>query len=103
VLAVWLIAPAARILNDPGRHWLNHIWRRPDGSYLFSGHAVTFWPRYRRELLGLGWGCPHEMCRENEAFCREIDSGRSVDAMIRDNPIVIGVRPAVRTPPPGRR
>ena len=51
--SLWLIVPAVRILNDPGRHRLTHLWQRPDGSHLYSGHEVTFWARYRREFLGL--------------------------------------------------
>ena len=87
--AAWLIVPAVRILNDPGRHWLTHLWQRPDGSHLYSGHEVAFWARYRRELLGLPWDCPFDVCKENARVCREIDSGRSIGAMIRDHPVVL--------------
>ena len=88
-LCLWLIVPAIRILHDPGRHWLTHLWQRPDGSYLVSGHAVTFWARYRRELLGLPWGCPHAMCKANARDCREVDSGRTPGEMFLDNPVVL--------------
>ena len=87
--AAWLIVPAIWILNDPGRHWLIHLWLRSDGSHLYSGQEVAFWARYRRELLGLPWGCSFDVCEENARVCREIDSGRSVDAMIRDHPVVL--------------
>jgi hypothetical protein len=87
--AAWLIVSALRILKDPGRHRLTHLWQRPDGSHLYSGHEVKYWARYRRELLGLPWGCSFDVCEENARVCREIDSGRSVDAMIRDHPIVL--------------
>src|SRR4051794_34247333 len=76
-LCLWLIIPAIRILNSPGRHRLNHVWQRSDRSYLVSGHAVTFSARYRRELLGLPWDCPHAACEANARDCREIDLGGS--------------------------
>jgi hypothetical protein len=88
-LALWVLAPAIKIMNDPGRGRLIHLWQRPDGVYLFSSHEVGFWARYRRGLLGLPWDCPFAMCKENEAVCREIDSGGSVDVMIRDHPVVL--------------
>jgi hypothetical protein len=87
--AAWLIVPAVRILNDPGWHWLTHLWQRPDGSHLYSGHEVAFWGRYRRGLLGLPWDCRFNLCKENARACREIDSGRSVASMTRDHPIVL--------------
>src|SRR4051812_35102300 len=87
--AAWLIVPAVRILNDPGRHWLTLLWQRPDGSRLYSGHEVAFWARYRWEILGLPRDCPFDMCEENARVCREIDSGRSVYALIRDHPVVL--------------
>jgi len=87
--AAWLIVPAVRILSDPGRGWLTHLGQRPDGSHLYSGHEVAFWARYRQELLGLPLDCPFALCKENARVGREIDSGRSVDAMIRDHPVVL--------------
>jgi hypothetical protein len=88
-LGLWLTVPAIEILNDPARHYLTHLWRRPDGSYLFSGHPVAFWMRYRRQLLGLPWDCPFEMCKENARVCQEVDSGRTPDVMIRTHPEVL--------------
>jgi hypothetical protein len=88
-LVTLLSAPAIRILSDPRRRTLTHLWQRPDGSYLFSSHPVGFWARYRQSLLGVPWDCPPEMCEENRRLCREIDSGKSADAMLRDHPTVL--------------
>ena len=91
-LGLWLTVPAVKILRDPARHTLTHLWQRPDGSYLFSGHPVGFWARYRRKLLDLPWDCSLEMCRENAKVGREVDSGKTTDALIRDHPEVIAGR-----------
>jgi hypothetical protein len=88
-LITWLTIPAIHILNDPGRRTLTHLWQRPDGSYLFSSHPVGFWARYRWRLLDLPWDCPFEMCEHNKKLFHEVDSGRSVDSMLRDHPIVV--------------
>ena len=91
-ISLWLIVPAIRILRFPGRHWLNHVWRRPDGSYLVSGHAVTFSARYRRELLGLPWDCPHALCKANARDCREIDFGRTPGVMYLSGPVEVELK-----------
>jgi hypothetical protein len=88
-LITWLGAPAINILTDPGRRSLTHLWQRPDGSYLFSGHPVDFWTRYRRGLLGLPWDCSYEMCEENARSSREVASGSSTGAILRDHPAVL--------------
>jgi hypothetical protein len=85
-LGFWLAVPAWRIWRDPGRGTLSHLWRRPDGGYLFSAHPVGFWARYRHDLLGLPWACPDPICRDNRANCVEIDSGRSVPEILRAHP-----------------
>ena len=35
------------------------------------------------------WDCPLNVCEETARVCREIDSGRSVDATIRDHFVVL--------------
>ena len=89
---LWLIVPAIRILSSPGRHRLNHVWQRPDGSYLVSGHAVTFSARYRRELLGLPWDCTHAMCKANANDCREIDFGRTPGVIYLSGPVEVELK-----------
>ena len=81
----WLAAPAILILNDPGHKALTHLWQRPDGSYLVSTHEVSFWARYRHGLLGLPWSCSIEMCKEDKKHYREVDSGQSVDLLLREH------------------
>src|SRR4051812_43336953 len=80
--AAWLIVPVVRILNDPGRHWLTHLWQRPDGSHLYSSHEVAFWARYRRELLGLPWDCRFNLCKENSRVCRIGPDGFGFEARL---------------------
>lgn len=88
-LVTWLSAPAIRFLSDPRRRTLTHLWQRHDGSYLFSSHPVGFWARYRRSLLGVPRDCPFQKCEENGRLCREVDSGKWVDAMLRDHAAVL--------------
>jgi hypothetical protein len=91
-ICVWLIVPAIRILSFSGRHRLNHVWRRPDGSFLVSGHPVTFSARYRHELLGLPWDCPHAMCKPDARDLREIDFGMTRGRKVLDGPVEVKVR-----------
>ena len=85
-LATWLAIPAARIARQPGRSNLVHLWRRKDGSYLFSAHPVGVWPRYRHDLLGLDWNCPDPICRDNRALHTEIATAPSVSDLLRTHP-----------------
>ena len=91
-ICLWLILPAIRILSYPGRHWLNHVWQRSDGSYLVSGHPITFSARYRHELLGLPWDCPHAMCKPNATDFREIDFGMTPGRRLLHGPVEVRVR-----------
>lgn len=91
-VGLWLTVPAIKILTDPARRTLTHLWKRPDGTYLFSGHPVGFWTRYRKQVLGSPWNCPHEMCRENARLFREVDSGKATELMLRLHPEVLTSR-----------
>jgi hypothetical protein len=55
-VAAWLGVTARRGAREDGVVW--HAWLRPDtGELSVHGHGEpgTFWPRYRRALLGQPW------------------------------------------------
>jgi hypothetical protein len=82
-LATWLIVTAVRVSRDTSGQFLYHIHRFTVSGHL-SGHTHrrddTFWPRYRRALLGQPWpgnyrcSCEEELRRKIRAHFEVIFS-----------------------------
>ena len=102
-LASGLLVPAVRILSDPERRRVEHLWQRPDGSLLMTGHEVGFWDQYRREL-GLPWACSFEYCQGNSRAYREIAQERIRETMFnRDVELGVPSSPRPQSGPEGIR
>jgi hypothetical protein len=54
-LGLWIGLACYRELVEQDRSWLYHVAVNDQGASLAYQHAVPFWPRYWRRLIGRPW------------------------------------------------